>query len=80
MHAGEQAEENEFNFNEEENSQAATVLNGILNLGVKMPLNAMNDGEIEMKTSSLLARTIALKIVKSMFPVVFAERSNSFLS
>ena len=48
-----------------------------------MPLNAMNDGcdgEIEMKTSALLARTIAHKIVKSMFPVVFGERSNSFLS
>ena len=42
-----------------------------------MPLNAMNDGcdgEIEMKTSSLLARTTARKIVKSMFPVVFLRK------
>ena len=51
----------------------ATLLNGILNVGC-------NDGEIEMKTSSLLMQTIACKIVKSMFPVVFAERSNTFLS
>ena len=45
--------------------------------GAKMQLNAMNDGcdgEIEMKTSSLLARTTARKIVKSMFPVVFLRK------
>ena len=48
--------------------------------GAKIALNAINDGEIETKTSSLLARTIVRKIVKSMFPVVFVERSNSFLS
>ena len=42
-----------------------------------MPLNAMNDGcggEIETKTSSLLAQTRARKIVKSMFPVVFLRK------
>ena len=42
--------------------------------GAKIALNAMNDGEIETTTSSLLARTIARRIVKSMFPVVFVRR------
>ena len=32
------------------------------------------DGEIEMKMSSLLARTTARKIVNSMFPVVFLRK------